>query len=96
MNEIINLMNALQNVMEGEEYVKRLYAYVKKDLETNKRILEKWQKCGKDTTVIEIRIEEAEYALGIREDRPKLHRFVEKQRCKNMANDNIDDLLKEI
>lgn len=83
MNEIINLMNALQNVMEGEEYVKRLYTYVKKDLETNKRILEKYQKCGKDTTVIEIRIEEAEYALGIRNDKPKLSMFVRNQRDKN-------------
>ena len=83
MNEIINLMNALQNVMEGEEYVKRLYAYVKKDLETNKRILEKYQKCGKNTTVIEIRIEEAEYALGIRNDKPKLSMFVRNQRDKN-------------
>lgn len=82
MDEIAQMMNALQNVMVGEEYIKRLYAYVKKDLETNKRILEKWQKCGKDTTVIKIRIEEAEYALGIRKDKPKLSMFVKEQRNK--------------
>lgn len=82
MNEITQMMNALQNVMIGEEYIRRLYAYVKNDLETNKRILEKWQKCGKDTTVIEIRIEEAEYALGIRKDKPKLSMFVREQRNK--------------
>lgn len=82
MDEITQMMNTLQNVMVGEEYIKRLYAYVKNDLETNKRILRKWQKCGKDTTVIEIRIEEAEYALGIRKDKPKLSMFVREQRNK--------------
>ena len=86
MDEITQLMNALQNVMIGEEYIKRLYAYVKKDLETNKRILEKWQKYGKDTTVIEIRIEEAEYALGKRKDKPKLSIFVREQMDKGKEN----------
>ena len=33
---------------------------------------------NKDTTHIEIDIESAEFALGLRDDRPKLHEFVEK------------------
>lgn len=76
-------------------YCDRLYKYATDNLKKNKNVLERMKERGSNTTQVEIEIESAEYALGIRDDRPKLHRFVEEQRCKSMTNDNIDDLLKE-
>ena len=61
-------------------YCDRLYAYAMQSLEKNKRTYENMKERGMDTKYIEIEIEAAEYALGMREDKPKLHRFVENHR----------------
>ena len=61
-------------------YCDRLYAYAMLSLEKNKRIYERMKERGSDTTQIEIDIEAAEYALGMRDDKPKLHRFTDNRR----------------
>ena len=61
-------------------YCDRLYAYTTQSLEKNRRVYERMKERGSDTTQVEIEIEAAEYALGMREDKPKLHRFVENHR----------------
>lgn len=81
--------------LEKMFYCDRLYKYATDNLKRNKNVLERMKERGSNTAQVEIEIESAEYALGIREDRPKLHRFVEEQRCKNITNISIDDLLKD-
>lgn len=61
-------------------YCDRLYAYAMRSLEKNKRTYEYMKECGMDTTHIEIEIEAAEFALGVKEDRPKVHSFVDNRR----------------
>lgn len=58
----------------------RLYTYAMQSLERNKHTYELMKERGSDTTHVEIDIEAAEYALGIREDKPKLHKFVDNRR----------------
>ena len=61
-------------------YCDRLYAYATQSLEKNRRVYERMKECGSDTTQVEIEIEAAEYALGMKEDGPKMHRFVDNRR----------------
>lgn len=65
-------------------YCDRLYAYAMRSLEKNKRTYENMKERGIDTKYIEIEIEAAEYALGMKEDRPKMHRFVDNRRKENL------------
>ena len=59
-------------------YCDRLYAYAMQSLKKNQDVLKRMQERGSNTTQVEIEIELAEYAWGLRDDRPKLHEFVEK------------------
>lgn len=68
--------------MEKMFYCDRLYSYAMRSLKKNQECLERMQERGKDTTYIEVEIESAEYALGMRNDRPKLHKFIEQHRVK--------------
>lgn len=61
-------------------YCDRLYAYAMRSLEKNKRTYENMKERGMDTKYIEIEIEAAEYALGMKENRPKIHSFVDNRR----------------
>ncbi len=62
-------------------YCDRLYAYAMQSLKKNQDILKRMQERGSNTTQVEIEIELAEYSLGMRDDRPKLRRFVEQHRA---------------
>ena len=59
-------------------YGERMYDYIQHKIKDNKRLISTMKPLNKDTTHIEIDIESAEYALGLRDDRPKLHEFIEK------------------
>jgi hypothetical protein len=61
-------------------YYDRLYAYAMRSLEKNKHVYEYMKERGMDTTHIEIEIEAAEYALGMKEDKPKVHSFIDNRR----------------
>lgn len=59
------------------KYGARMYDYIQHKIKDNKRLISTMKLLNKDTTHIEIDIESEEYALGLRDDRPKLHEFVE-------------------
>lgn len=59
------------------KYGERMYNYIQHKIADNKRLMSTMKSQNKDTTHVEIDIESAEYALGLRDDRPKLHEFVE-------------------
>ena len=61
--------------MEKIFYCDRLYAYAMQSLKKNQDILKRMQERGSNTTQVEIEIELAEYALGMREDKPKSESF---------------------
>ena len=61
-------------------YCDRLYAYAMQSLKKNQNVLKRMKERGSNTTQVEIEIELAEYALGLRDDRPKLHEFVENRK----------------
>ena len=61
-------------------YCDRLYAYAMQSLKKNQDILKRMQERGSNTTQVEIEIELAEYALGMREDKPKLKKFLIEKR----------------
>ena len=60
------------------KYGTRMYDYIQHKIKDNKRLVSAMKLLNKDTTNIEIDIESAEFALGLRDDRPKLHEFVGK------------------
>ena len=60
------------------KYGTRMYDYIQHKIKDNKRRMLVTKMLHRDTTHIEIDIESAEFALGLRDDRPKLHEFVEK------------------
>ena len=60
------------------KYGARMYDYIQHKIKDNKRLISTMKPLNKDTTHIEIDIESAEFALGLRDDRPKLHEFIEK------------------
>jgi hypothetical protein len=64
----------------------RLYAYTMQSLKKNQDVLKRMQENGSNTTQIEIDIEAAEYALGMRDDKPKLQKFIEKH-CANKTKE---------
>ena len=64
------------------KYGARMYDYIQHKIKDNKRLISTMKPLNKDTTNIEIDIESAEYALGLRDDRPKLHEFIEKLKTK--------------
>ena len=64
------------------KYGARMYDYIQHRIKDNKRLISTMKPQNKDTTHIEIDIESAEYALGLRDDRPKLHEFIEKLKTK--------------
>ena len=61
-------------------YCDRLYAYAMQSLKKNQNVLKRMQERGSNTTQVEIEIELAEYALGMRDGRPKLHEFIENRK----------------
>ena len=61
-------------------YCDRLYAYAMQSLKKNQDILKRMQEHGSNTTQVEIEIELAEYALGMREDKTKLEKFLIEKR----------------
>lgn len=61
-------------------YCDRLYAYAMQSLKKNQDVLKRMQERGSNTTQVEIKIELAEYALGMREDKPKLEKFLIEKR----------------
>ena len=61
-------------------YCDRLYAYAMQSLKKNQNVLKRMQERGNNTTQVEIEIELAEYALGMRDDKPKLHEFIENRK----------------
>ena len=61
-------------------YCDRLYAYAMQSLKKNQNVLKRMKERGSNTTQVEIEIELAEYALGLRDDRPKLHEFVKNRK----------------
>lgn len=61
-------------------YCDRLYTYAMQSLKKNQDILKRMQERGSNTTQVEIEIELAEYALGMREDKPKLEKFLIEKR----------------
>ena len=61
-------------------YCDRLYAYAMQSLKKNQNVLKRMKERGSNTTQVEIEIKLAEYALGLRDDRPKLHEFVENRK----------------
>ena len=63
------------------KYGARMYDYIQHKIKDNKRLISTMKPLNKDTTHIEIDIESAEYALGLRDDRPKLHEFVENRKA---------------
>ena len=62
------------------KYGARMYDYIQHKIKENKRLISTMKSQNKDTTHIEIDIELAEFALGLRDDRPKLHEFVENRK----------------
>ena len=60
------------------KYGTRMYDYIQHKIKDNKRRMLVTKMLNRDTTHIEIDIESAEFALGLRDDRPKLHEFVGK------------------
>ena len=66
--------------MEKIFYCDRLYAYAMQSLKKNQNVLKRMKERGSNTTQVEIEIELAEYALGMRDDRPKLHEFIENRK----------------
>ena len=60
------------------KYGTRMYDYIQHKIKDNKRLISTMKPQNKDTTHIEIDIESAEFALGLRDGRPRLHEFVEK------------------
>lgn len=64
------------------KYGARMYDYIQHKIKDSKRLISTMKPLNKDTTNIEIDIESAEYALGLRDDRPKLHEFIEKLKTK--------------
>ena len=78
--------------MEKIFYCDRLYAYAMQSLKKNQNVLKRMQERGSNTTQVEIKIELAEYALGMRDDRPKLHKFTEQHRAERakLWNDVIN------
>ena len=68
--------------MEKIFYCDRLYAYAMQSLKKNQDVLKRMQERESNTTQVEIEIELAEYALGLRDDRPKLHEFIENHKIK--------------
>lgn len=64
------------------KYSARMYDYIQHKIKDNKRLISTMKPLNKDTTHIEIDIESAEFALGLRDDRPKLHEFLKQIRGK--------------
>lgn len=64
------------------KYGARMYDYIQRKIKDNKRLISTMKPLNKDTTHIEIDIESAEFALGLRDDRPKLHEFLKQIRGK--------------
>ena len=58
------------------KYGTRMYDYIQHKIKDNKRLISTMKPLNKDTTHIEIDIESAEFAIGLRDDRPKLQEFV--------------------
>ena len=56
-------------------------SFIVNKIKDNKRLVSAMKPLNKDTTNIEIDIESAEFALGLRDDRPKLHKFVENRKA---------------
>ena len=75
------------------KYGARMYDYIQHKIKDNKKCMLVTKMLNKDTTHIEIDIESAEFALGLRDDRPKLHEFVEKlQKQKYYQQGKIDGI----
>ena len=64
------------------KYGARMYDYIQHKIKDNKRLISTMKPLNKDTTHIEIDIEAAEFAWGLRDDRPKLDEFIEKLKTK--------------
>ena len=62
------------------KYGARMYDYIQHRIKDNKRLISTMKSQNKDTTHIEIDIESAEFALGLRDDRPKLQEFIENRK----------------
>ena len=75
------------------KYGARMYDYIQHKIKDNKRLISTMKPLNKDTTHIEIDIESAEFALGLRDDRTRLHEFVEKsQKQKYYQQGKIDGI----
>lgn len=61
-------------------YCDRLYTYAMQSLKKHQGTLKRMQERGTNTTQVEIEIEAAEYALGMRDDKPKLEKFLIEKR----------------
>ncbi|MBQ2396836.1 MAG: hypothetical protein II304_07390 [Bacteroidales bacterium] len=81
-------MNDWEKYFYDEKIYSRLYAYAMQSLKKNQDVLKRMQEDGKNITLLEIDIEAAEYALGMRDDKPKLHRFVEKHRAEKLRRNS--------
>ena len=75
-------MNNFDKETVALKYGVRMYDYIQHKIKDNKRLVSTMKPLNKDTTNIEIDIESAEFALGLRDDRPKLHEFIEKLKTK--------------